>query len=176
MKITDIENQMLLDFYQAWDRCRLANNASLPNKNQLGLPELGALASHTMLYALTAADKLFIMRSGSIVDEWWSRNMSGILVSDMLSPKTCEDTVRFHKRLITETSAGYAHEWLSHVSGARIECLSLVLPLISKNERYVGYTMSISSLKSKDFSGDLDGVYQQLASRKLVDLQYFKLS
>ena len=175
MKISEIQNQRIVDFFRVWKDTADQHHVPIPTKDMLGLRVLGPLSQHTMLYELDTDDTLMIRRSGSTVDDWWGSNMSGLKCADILAPETYADTVRFHKKLMTDPCAGYAHEWLDHNSGTKLECLSLVLPLMPTGEHVKGHTISLSSLQSRDYQGFHSGIYQELVSREVIDLRYFDL-
>lgn len=171
--ISQIDEKNLVAFHKVWKECSAQSGGGLPHRDLLNLKALGALAQHTMLYSFQENGDLVILRSGTAVDEWWGSNMSGLRCEDLLSPETYQQNVDFHTRLIKEKRAGFVHEWLSHKGGAKLECLSLVLPLSSK--KGFGHTMSLSSLRRKDYSGHFEGIYQDLATREVVELRYFSL-
>jgi len=172
----DMRDETLLAFHQVWQSCFHEAGDTIPNKNAMTLRKLGALAQHTMLYRLETDTRLDILRSGSTVDDWWGSNMSGMSCADILTPDAFDDTVRFHKKLIVDQCAGYAHEWLSHKSGALLECKSLVFPLTPSSDSIIGHTMSISTITARDFNLCFDGLYQDLVSRKTVEVQYLALT
>lgn len=171
-----IFNGKLQKFKNAWIAYKAVQKKDIPCKSGFGLAQLGALAQHTLLFSLSKSGDLTIPRSGSMVDGWWGRNLSGVHCSEILTPQAYKETKAFHEKIITDPCGGFVHEWLDHVSGERLECQSLVLPLAPESEDILGYTISMSMISGKDYAAYQSGVYQSLTSREIIALDYFDLN
>ncbi|WP_417449589.1 PAS domain-containing protein [Kordiimonas sp.] len=163
-------------FYEVWSKVRDGNQGEIPFRHQLQIKHLYSLASNMLVYCRLPDRDLQVTMSGTAFDEKYGRNLTGMNIQHMATPRAAKAFIAFNGPLLEYPTAGYTCDTLVTKSGKRLRDEYLMLPLQDKNGKRTVCAM-VFETQSVSYGLPPEGkhthaTYDELQVARHIDIGY----